>query len=79
MARIGLCEDDPAIRSVVIKTMQLAGHEVISAHNGSEAVRLFGGDTTLDALILDIGLPDADGRACARRCVRGASWRRSCS
>jgi two-component system, OmpR family, response regulator len=62
MARIGLCEDDPAIRRVVIKSMQLAGHEVVVAHNGGEAVRLFGTDRTLDAIVLDIGLPDADGR-----------------
>src|SRR3954453_415144 len=62
MARVGLCEDDPAIRRVVIKSMQLAGHEVVVAHNGAEAVRLFGTDHSLDALILDIGLPDADGR-----------------
>ena len=62
MARLGLCEDDPAIRRVVLKSMQLAGHDVVSAHNGGEAVRLFGDDNTLDALILDIGLPDADGR-----------------
>ena len=62
MARVGLCEDDPAIRRVVIKSMQLAGHDVVIAHNGGEAVRLFGADDTLDALILDIGLPDADGR-----------------
>jgi two-component system, OmpR family, response regulator len=62
MARIGLCEDDPAIRRVVIKSMQLAGHEVVVGHNGGEAVRLFGDDDRLDALILDIGLPDADGR-----------------
>src|SRR3954449_12473647 len=62
MARVGLCEDDPAIRRVVIKSMQLAGHDVVVAHNGGEAVRLFGDDHSLDALILDIGLPDADGR-----------------
>ena len=62
MARVGLCEDDPAIRRVVVKSLQLAGHEVTTAHNGGEAVRLFGIDETLDALILDIGLPDADGR-----------------
>lgn len=62
MARIGLCEDDPAIRRVVIKSMQLAGHELVVAHNGGEAVRLFGTDKTLDAIVLDIGLPDADGR-----------------
>jgi two-component system OmpR family response regulator len=62
MARIGLCEDDPAIRRVVIKSMELAGHELVVAHNGGEAVRLFGADTRLDAIVLDIGLPDADGR-----------------
>jgi two-component system, OmpR family, response regulator len=62
MATIGLCEDDPAIRRVVIKSAQLAGHDVVVAHNGGEAVRLFGHDTSIDALILDIGLPDADGR-----------------
>ncbi len=62
MVRIGLCEDDPAIRRIVTKSMQLAGHHVVVAHNGGEAVRLFGDDRTLDALVLDIGLPDADGR-----------------
>ncbi len=62
MARVGLCEDDPAIRRIVIKSMQLAGHDLVMAHNGGEAVRLFGADKTLEALILDIGLPDADGR-----------------
>ena len=62
MARVGLCEDDPAIRRVVTKSMQLAGHDVLVAHNGGEALRLFGDDDALDALILDIGLPDADGR-----------------
>jgi DNA-binding response OmpR family regulator len=62
MARVGLCEDDPAIRRVVLKSMQLAGHDVVIAHNGGEAVRLFGADHTIDALVLDIGLPDADGR-----------------
>jgi two-component system, OmpR family, response regulator len=62
VARVGLCEDDPAIRRVVVKSIQLAGHDVVVAHNGGEAVRLFGTDHSLDALILDIGLPDADGR-----------------
>ena len=62
MARVGLCEDDPAIRRIVQRSLQLAGHETVIAHNGGEAVRLFGEDDTLDALILDIGLPDADGR-----------------
>ena len=62
MARVGLCEDDPAIRRVVGEAMRIAGHEVVTAHNGGEALRLFAADDSLEAVVLDIGLPDADGR-----------------
>jgi two-component system OmpR family response regulator len=62
MSRVGLCEDDFAIRRVVNDAMRIAGHEVVNAHNGGEAIRLFVDDDALDVIILDIGLPDADGR-----------------
>ena len=62
MVRVGLCEDDPAIRRVVIEGLRLHGHETIAAYDGSEALRRFGDDDSLDVLVLDIGLPDADGR-----------------
>ena len=62
MATIGLCEDDPAIRRVVGQALGLSGHTVVTAHTGGEALRLFGPEVALDVVILDIGLPDADGR-----------------
>lgn len=62
MARVGLCEDDPAIRRVVSQALRLSDHEVVVAHDGGEALRLFAEDDDLDVIILDIGLPDADGR-----------------
>jgi DNA-binding response OmpR family regulator len=62
MARVGLCEDDAAIRRVVTDAMRIAGHELVAAHDGGEALRLFVDDDGLDVVILDIGLPDADGR-----------------
>ncbi|MGZ4487925.1 MAG: response regulator transcription factor [Nocardioides sp.] len=62
MSTIGLCEDDPAIRRVVAQALELAGHTVTHAHTGGEALRLFGPEVSLDVVILDIGLPDADGR-----------------
>jgi DNA-binding response OmpR family regulator len=62
VARIGICEDDPAIRRVLTEGLRLAGHDVVAAHNGAEAMRLFEPPADLDVLILDIGLPDADGR-----------------
>ena len=58
---IAVCEDDPALRSVLARSVKAAGHDVVVARTGGEALRLF---PTLspDVVILDIGLPDSDGR-----------------
>lgn len=58
---MGICEDDPAIRRVLLALLRRDDHEVVVAHDGGEALRLFA-DRRLDVVILDIGLPDADGR-----------------
>src|SRR6478735_8839456 len=62
MATIGLCEDDPAIRRIVLAALQHAGHTAIAAHDGREALTRFSTDDAIDVIVLDIGLPDADGR-----------------
>jgi len=59
---IGICEDDPAIRRLVTQAMTFAGHDVITAHDGGEALRRFGAASLVDIIIMDIGLPDSDGR-----------------
>jgi two-component system, OmpR family, response regulator len=62
MAKIALCEDDPAIRRIVLAALELADHTAVVAHDGREALRLFADDDTIEVIVLDIGLPDADGR-----------------
>ena len=62
MLTVGVCEDDPAIRRVLTQSLRYAGHEAVLAHTGAEALRLFGADAALDVVIMDIGLPDSDGR-----------------
>ncbi|WP_242494642.1 response regulator transcription factor [Nocardioides zhouii] len=57
-----MCEDDPAIRRLVGQALKGAGHDVLSTHDGGEALRLFGVDSDVDVLVMDIGLPDSDGR-----------------
>ena len=60
--RVGVCEDDPGIRRVVGEVLTRSGHGVVVAHTGTEALRLFGPESGVEVLVLDIGLPDADGR-----------------
>ncbi|HSS68309.1 MAG TPA: response regulator transcription factor [Nocardioidaceae bacterium] len=62
MAVVGVCEDDPSIRRVVGAMLRRYDHTVVMAHTGAEAVRLFGHDPAIDVVVLDIGLPDSDGR-----------------
>ena len=60
-ALIGICEDDADLRSVLTRALADEGHAVRSTASGQQAVRRFS-DTPVDGLILDVGLPDADGR-----------------
>ncbi|RZO32248.1 MAG: response regulator transcription factor [Rhodospirillaceae bacterium] len=60
--RILLVDDDPALRETLAE--QLGVHEEYSvgqAENGSEAIEAIDADH-FDAIVLDVGLPDMDGR-----------------
>lgn len=60
-ARIGLCEDDADLRSVLTRALRAEDFEVRATMTGHEAVETFSSSSP-DLLVLDIGLPDADGR-----------------
>ncbi|MFA6297646.1 MAG: response regulator transcription factor [Nocardioides sp.] len=59
---VGVCEDDAGIRRLLTGALRFAGHESVMAHSGSAALRLFGAESDVDVLVVDIGLPDSDGR-----------------
>src|SRR3954466_11476819 len=61
MACVGICEDDAALRSVIERALRGEGFEVRVAETGGGAARAFAAEPP-DLLVLDIGLPDADGR-----------------
>src|SRR3954469_23735190 len=61
MSCVGLCEDDDALRSVIGRALRGEGFDVRVAETGAGAVRAFAAEPP-DLLVLDIGLPDADGR-----------------
>jgi two-component system OmpR family response regulator len=61
VALVGVCEDEPALRSVLSRALRAMGHEPVVVATAAEALRAFARRRP-DVLVLDIGLPDADGR-----------------
>jgi two-component system response regulator MprA len=69
----GVCEDDDELRGVLRGALEREGLTVRATGSGSEAVRVFGAAPP-DILVLDIGLPDADGRdVCQALRARGVT------
>src|SRR3954467_7726752 len=60
-ASVGICEDDAALRSVPARALAAEGFDVRTTASGREAVHVFSASAP-ELLVLDIGLPDADGR-----------------
>jgi two-component system, OmpR family, response regulator len=58
---VGVCEDDAHLRSVLERAFRKEGFRVRITASGRDAVEAFSSSPP-DVLVLDIGLPDADGR-----------------
>jgi two-component system OmpR family response regulator len=72
-ASAGVCEDDDELRGVLRSALEREGLLVRATSSGTEAVRAFAVEPP-DILVLDIGLPDADGRdVCQALRARGNS------
>jgi two-component system OmpR family response regulator len=58
---LGVCEDDEVLRSALRRGLEGEGFRVVAVASGGAAIERF---TALRpaAIVLDIGLPDADGR-----------------
>ncbi len=59
-AQLLIVEDDPDLRSVLSRGLREEGFEVRVATDGASALAAL--EVIPDALVIDIGLPDADGR-----------------
>ena len=63
-ARVLVVEDDVALRGVVARGLREAGLAVVTAGDGNTALRTLGPgpEVGVEVVVLDIGLPDSDGR-----------------
>jgi two-component system, OmpR family, response regulator MprA len=64
--RILVVDDEPAVREVLERILQLEGFEVSMAHDGREAVRSQA-TAPADAVLLDVLMPELDGLEVCRR------------
>lgn len=62
--KILVVEDDPGIFEVLEYSLTAAGHDVLAASRGAEALEKA---PLADCLVLDVGLPDFDGFEVCRR------------
>jgi CheY-like chemotaxis protein len=60
MSRILVVDDEPVVRGLVVELLNGAGHEVVTAASGEEALALLDG---VDLLVCDVGLPGVSGEA----------------
>jgi DNA-binding response OmpR family regulator len=65
-ARILLVDDEQAVQTLLAYPLRKDGYDVVSAHDGQEALDRFG-EQRFDLVVLDIMLPKLDGIEVCRR------------
>jgi two-component system response regulator MprA len=60
MARVAVCEDDRALRELLRRAFEGDGHSVVCAATGAELLTRLA--PSPHVVVLDVGLPDADGK-----------------
>lgn len=68
--RVLICDDDPVILRLLQVNLELEGYEVLSAHNGQEALDIASAEHP-DLVILDIMMPKLDGYQTCERLKAG--------
>ena len=65
MAHLLLIEDDPAIRTSLLRALRERGHAVAASHTAMDGLQTALAERP-DLVVLDLGLPDLDGRELLR-------------
>lgn len=63
--RVLVVDEDPVIRLAIDRQLDVLGWDAILVNNGAEAARVVELGIPLDALLVNLQLPDGDGRAVA--------------
>jgi len=61
MSRILIVEDTKLMRESLVDVLAAAGHEIVTADNGLEAVEMVTAGQEVDIIVTDIIMPEMDG------------------
>ena len=67
VGRVLVVEDDPGTRRYVARALEQAGFDVVTVGAVMPALELLAADPSIEALLVDIGLPGASGFDLVRR------------
>ena len=67
MAKILVADDEELIRKLINDCLSKAGHEILEASDGLEALNIFRKNTDIDMALLDIMMPEIDGWEVCRK------------
>jgi CheY-like chemotaxis protein len=67
LATVLVVDDDPDVLELAVSVIETAGHSVLSAASGPEALALLEGPAQVDLLFTDIVMPGMNGFALAQR------------
>lgn len=56
-----IVEDDDFLLGLEASKLKKHNYEVVTASNGTDAIKLISGGTKIDLILLDLMLPDVDG------------------
>lgn len=73
--RVLVVEDDPGLREVYAETLELAGHDVRRAAEGSGALAVLESGWTPCVVFLDLRMPGMDGWQLARHIRTEEPWK----
>jgi len=72
--QIILIEDSPELVQLIVDTLEMDGHRVLTGTNGLEGLRLLEENPNVDLLITDVWMPKMDGIELLRRVRQNPRW-----
>jgi CheY-like chemotaxis protein len=71
MSKVLIADDEDSMRTLVARAIAMDGHEIVTAHDGAEALEILtSSDGAFDLLLTDIQMPVMDGIALALSAAR---------